>query len=449
MNDNSPVFEQHVYQGHVPRNSRAGTQVQLTKPINASDPDIIDANQIKIEIYGKGSEKFKFDSATGGVSLVDGTLERQDKEVYYLRLRATDAAGHLGEAQLVIHVTDTNDHHPKFLKLQVLDSRLVSVAKDKVWVGDGVGAPVLDMAETVPPGTRIARVLAEDKDNRKAGLIYSLISEEATHMEPRKKPPAKDRFFVEETSGDIMVKRQVEAKTSYVLNISAQDEGGLSTITQIILRVNDINNNKPVFDKSEYSFRILEGDYFETDVGVVSAQDDDFYDNGLITYSLAKVIGAGDTIFKIDSKSGAISVTGLLDRERTQTMFLTVEASDHGERRLVSDVNVTVEILDVNDNQPIFYGYDRLMQSGGIHTIPVYTTLIRQPYIEPGVQVARVLANDTDDRSLGNGLIGFKLLDHQNMFYIHPETGIVTSLVKIGKFIFSLQYIVYHSYSNP
>ena len=43
---------------------------------------------------------------------------------------------------------------------QVLDSRLVSVAADKVWVGSGVGAPVLDMAETVPPGTRIARVLA-------------------------------------------------------------------------------------------------------------------------------------------------------------------------------------------------------------------------------------------------------------------------------------------------
>ena len=39
---------------------------------------------------------------------------------------------------------------------QVLDSRLVSVAADKVWVGSGVGAPVLDMAETVPPGTRWA-----------------------------------------------------------------------------------------------------------------------------------------------------------------------------------------------------------------------------------------------------------------------------------------------------
>ena len=132
MNDNSPSFEQHVYQGHVPENSRAGTQVQLAKPINASDPDTADSNQIKIEIYGKGSEKFKFDAATGGVSLADGNIDREEKEVYYLRLRATDSAGHIGDGQLVIHVTDRNDHQPKFLKLQVLDSRLVSVAKDKV-----------------------------------------------------------------------------------------------------------------------------------------------------------------------------------------------------------------------------------------------------------------------------------------------------------------------------
>ena len=89
-------------------------------------------------------------------SYVYGCINYEDN----LRLKATDSEGNIGEGQLVIHVTDRNDHQPKFIKLQVLDSRLVSVAKDKVWVGSGVGAPVLDMSETVPPGTRIARVLA-------------------------------------------------------------------------------------------------------------------------------------------------------------------------------------------------------------------------------------------------------------------------------------------------
>ncbi len=178
VNDNNPVFEQHIYQGHIPDNSEVGTEVLLAKKIIATDADILDAKGVKIEIYGKDSEKFRFDAGTGGVFLSDGVLSRSTKEVYYLRLRATDSAGQVGEGQLVIHVTDRKNHQPKFLKLQVLDSRLVSVAKDKVWVGDGVGAPVLDMAETVPPGTRIARVLAEDPDTtRNNGLVYSLVSE--------------------------------------------------------------------------------------------------------------------------------------------------------------------------------------------------------------------------------------------------------------------------------
>ena len=109
---------------------------------------------------GKDSDKFTLDPGNGDIYLATDKLDREEKEVYYLRLKATDSAGNIGEGQLVIHVTDRNDHQPKFIKLQVLDSRLVSVAKDKVWVGSGVGAPVLDMSETVPPGTRIARVLA-------------------------------------------------------------------------------------------------------------------------------------------------------------------------------------------------------------------------------------------------------------------------------------------------
>ena len=132
----------------------------LARKITASDPDISDRNAVTLELHGKDSDKFKLDPSAGDVYLATDGLDREEKEVYYLRLKATDSAGNIGEGQLVIHVTDRNDHQPKFIKLQVLDSRLVSVAADKVWVGSGVGAPVLDMSETVPPGTRIARVLA-------------------------------------------------------------------------------------------------------------------------------------------------------------------------------------------------------------------------------------------------------------------------------------------------
>ena len=90
-----------------------------------------------------------------------------------------------------------------------------------------------------------ALFFAEDLDNnRNSQLLYSLLSEEGVFQEARPGEPATKRFSVDATSGDIIVGRQVEALTTYILNISAQDEGGLSTITQIILRINDTNNNR-------------------------------------------------------------------------------------------------------------------------------------------------------------------------------------------------------------
>ena len=74
--------------------------------------------------------------------------------------------------------------------------------------------------------------------------MYSLLSEEGVFQEARPGEAANKRFSVDATSGDIIVSRQVEALTTYIVNISAQDEGGLSTITQIILRINDTNNNR-------------------------------------------------------------------------------------------------------------------------------------------------------------------------------------------------------------
>ena len=116
------------------------------------------------------------------------------------------------------------------LFLQVLDSRLVSVAADKVWVGSGVGAPVLDMAETVPPGTRIARVLAEDLDNsRTSQLLYSLLAEEATAQESRAGQPQGKRFAVDAASGDIIVSKQVNSLTGPFLKYFREPENLIKT----------------------------------------------------------------------------------------------------------------------------------------------------------------------------------------------------------------------------
>ena len=112
--------------------------------------------------------------------------------------------------------------------------------------------------------------------------------------------------------------------------------------------------------------------------------------------------------------------------------MLTVLAQDQGERSLKTAVNVTIHILDKNDNQPLFYGYDRLLQQNGLHMMPLYSSFLPSSRVGAGVQVAKVFANDSDDIASGNREVIFKLLDHSNIFYVHPETGDVTTLVPIG-----------------
>ena len=112
---------------------------------------------------------------------------------------------------------------------------------------------------------------------------------------------------------------------------------------------------------------------------------------------------------------------------------LTLVARDHGDKPLTSSVNVTVTVLDQNDNQPLFFGYDRLMPRNGLHTVPVYSSHINSYRVDAGVRVAEVFANDTDSTSAGNGIVEFRLTDHTNVFYIHPDSGELTTLVPIGE----------------
>ena len=175
----------------------------------------------------------------------------------------------------------------------------------------------------------------------------------------------------------------------------------------------------------------MEGDYRRADIGTIHAEDGDFFENGRVSY---QIVADGQNVpFYINSTTGMLSISGNLDRETTPSYQFEVIASDHGSKSLDSRVNVTVTILDQNDNQPLFYGYDRLQEHNGVHTIPVYSTHINSYMVEMGVKVAKVFANDSDEVSTGNGAIEFKILEHSNVFYIDSATGEVTTLVPISQ----------------
>ncbi|ELU04950.1 hypothetical protein CAPTEDRAFT_218758 [Capitella teleta] len=139
-----------------------------------------------------------------------------------------------------------------------------------------------------------------------------------------------------------------EKTQSYSLILMAHDGSTNTASVSIEITVLDLNDNAPVFDQREYFFRVEESVPLGHVVGRILATDTDSGENGRVVYDLQDPVSP----FKVNSTSGIITVSGLLDREATESYSLTVLASDLGANSVQVPVTVTVTIIDLNDNIP-------------------------------------------------------------------------------------------------
>ena len=138
----------------------------------------------------------------------------------------------------------------------------------------------------------------------------------------------------------------------------------------VTLRIVDLNDNLPVFDKQEYEYR-LDEDKATADTRLirVHASDRDSGPNGLVKYYLVdQTITTSSSLqqpqsiqiknlFQIDELTGWISVAPSatsLDFEQISVYRLTVRAQDSGvSNSMPVYTNVVVYLNDVNDNRPV------------------------------------------------------------------------------------------------
>ncbi|XP_060751945.1 protocadherin Fat 3 [Tachysurus vachellii] len=182
---------------------------------------------------------------------------------------------------------------------------------------------------------------------------------------------------------------------------------GLSAKVQIT--VEDANNNVPTFTQASYKVSVTENTPVDTVILVLSAVDDDHGDNGCITYSIQSL---QPLPFTINQNTGELMTSKELDFESSlETYVFLVRASDWGlPYRRESEVNVTVQILNVNDNPPLF---ERVSCKG----------IIAQEFTV-GHTIITFSAIDIDDLSL----VKYKILsgNEQGIFSLNPDTGILS-----------------------
>lgn len=114
-------------------------------------------------------------------------------------------------------------------------------------------------------------------------------------------------------------------------------------------------------------------------MAAILASDSDSGVNGEVTYSLED--DDEDETFLLNPVTGVFNVTRPLDYETQQYFILTAKAQDGGGQ--ASTVRVYFNVLDVNDNPPIF-------------NTTVYSTSISES-LPPGSSIVTVGASDADD----------------------------------------------------
>lgn len=475
-NDNPPKFDRKSYEGKIMENCVSGTEVTLNYPVHISDADNGNNGHFSVTIFGEGSEIFRLDKNTGKIyfNSADKPLDREKRSVFNLRLVAKDKGGLSDEAKLTIHVEDENDNPPMFVQVHVMPDNGVSALEyDELGNKNGMFekmknstkgvyalsktliksrgritkmAPLISLPEDTTVGTPILILMAEDKDSGDNSVLkYEMVSETYIPNERSSEPFHVTHYFmVHPVLGEVSVARTLPPESEFRLNVSAMDVGKFKDYISIRILIKDVNNHPPIFKKSWYNFDAEEASYSKKYLGKIEAVDADFGQNANISYKITTENNE-PVPFVIDEFTGSLSINGELDRETRDKYNFMVLAKDNprNDDSLNSSVSVEVNVLDVNDNPPTFYGYDDIIEMsdgeyanhnyGSSNIIPVYYATVSEN--SPiGTPITRVFANDSDFTGNGNGLILFDIPNKRsepNLFAVDSKDGVVTTVGRL------------------
>ncbi|XP_016423091.1 cadherin-11-like [Sinocyclocheilus rhinocerous] len=232
-------------------------------------------------------------------------------------------------------------------------------------------------------------------------------------------------FVIDSRTGNIHVTKPLdrEEKDQYRLIATATDRQtgrALEPSSQFIIRVQDINDNPPVFQGGPYSATVPEMANIGTSVIQVTATDADdptYGNSAKLVYSVIQ----GQQYFTVDPQSGILrTAVPDMDREAQAQYQVVLQARDMGGHQggLTGTTTLTVHLSDVNDNPPRF---TQSMWSFSVSELAV-----------PGVEIGRLSATDAD---LGeNARMDFMIVDGEagdtfNITGLNQETVILLNKV--------------------
>ncbi|XP_062250408.1 protocadherin-19 isoform X1 [Platichthys flesus] len=266
----------------------------------------------------------------------------------------------------------------------------------------------IEISENASPGTRFPLEGASDPDSGIFGVqSYSITPNELFGLEIKTRGDGSK-------IAELVVQKSLDRETQahYQYEISAEDGGDPPKIgaVQLNIKVIDSNDNNPVFDESVYTVNVMENSPINTLVIDLNATDPDEGPNGEIVYTFnSYVTEKTRDAFKIDPRTGIITVNGILDYEATQIYEIDIQAKDLGPNSIPAHCKVTVNVMDTNDNPPV------------INLLSLNTEMVEvSENAQRGYVIALVRVSDKDSGANGKvqcrlqGNVPFRLQEYES-----------------------------------
>ncbi|VDM57913.1 unnamed protein product [Angiostrongylus costaricensis] len=298
VNDNAPSFDEAKFIGKVLENADADSTLRY---------DVVAAQGGRIP-FGARTDS--------GAIFVKEPLDYEQESVYHLRLLVSDGR-HNASTDVFIYVEDVNDNAPVFDQPSYTTT-------------------ILEEDPDIPKILFQLHATDADKDEKSRRIIYLLEGQGTGEF-----------FRIGRESGEIELIKALDRDPPNGVptwNFIAQaiDDNGRGLIGYADVQ----ENREPQSRDGIYFMDVRATDY-----------DDPITDNARLDYSiiLNKEID-GVPVFRIDPSSGKIFAMRALDRElpSEREFVIEVRATDHGTPPREGATNVTVKVLDKNDNAPSF-----------------------------------------------------------------------------------------------
>lgn len=344
--------------------SIVGTAVLITNGGNMVNPLEFPNNLQFSIVSGNSSELFFIEPDTGIVRTRTQMLDREAAPSHVIKIlanftRFTNIPVPSVVSTFSVEVEDVNDNAPTLLDIyQTLidDSTAANVVLFNITATDidsGTNAEVsfsIDVQPLTVFGVRVTNTLYPD------------------------------------TFGEIFV-NDTDALTpgTYRFTLTATDDGrpSMQTTAMVDIIVEHAIPEMISFSTPNYTFSLIEEVPQGTQVGNVSILPDTPALNDLVFEITG---GGGQEFFIINSSTGELSTRHRrIDRERNTTFLISIRAFlPDQDPPLIADGNVTINIIDINDNTPMF-------------TEGVYSTVgIDTDELNTSVSLITVLATDRD-----------------------------------------------------